>query len=235
MEVLLGALKQAMKRATRARTIAPCSCISASRAGAGRALDRAGRHRQRQPVLRDRAGGPLRQARHRARARREHGADGRCPDARRVAVLPLRHADGAGEAAATRLGRGQPQHRRRSGGRALSTRCRSTWRSRPSPSMPHTRSSRRSRSARSRSGKDANLTVLDRSPYAVAPDRSEGHRGLGHDARGSAAARDGQEGAGRLRRRRRPLAVQQRPQDGSMLARAVAANLATLLSHDHQP
>lgn len=85
-------------------------------------------------------------------------------------------------------------------------------------------------------GKDANLTVLDRSPYAVAPADLKDIGVWGTMLEGrlqpvTASKSAGKSAAASPATARDPMMAQ----DGSTLGRAVAANLATLLSHDHQP
>ena len=119
---------------------------------------------------------------------------GRRAEARRVALLPLRHADGPGQAAATGLGRGQPPDLRRRGGRTehrvpLDVALKADHHRRRvlDPAW-------RTRSARSRSARTPTSPFWTRAPTTWRPG-SEGHRGLGHDARGPPAARDGHEGS----------------------------------------
>jgi hypothetical protein len=85
-------------------------------------------------------------------------------------------------------------------------------------------------------GKDANLTVLDRSPYAVAPANLKDIAVWGTMLEGRLQPVT----AAKVVPKPAAAATATAPAettapDGSTLARAVAANLATLLSHDHQP
>jgi len=117
-DVVLGELDKAMARAPAQGPPHGAGPLRLRPARAGEAVARPWRHRQLEPVLRHRPRGPLRKDWPGGRQGEEHRPAQVRPGQQGLPVVPLRHADGPGQAAPAGLGRGEPADVRGPGGRA---------------------------------------------------------------------------------------------------------------------